>query len=34
VSNLKYGRLWLAIAEAVGDEFFAEGARPMRPGSF
>jgi AraC-like DNA-binding protein len=34
VSNLQYGKLWLAIAEAVGDEFFAEGARPMRPGSF
>ncbi|WP_026155470.1 AraC family transcriptional regulator [Paracoccus sp. N5] len=34
VSNVQYGRLWLAIADAVGDEFFAEGARPMRPGSF
>ncbi|UXU76309.1 MULTISPECIES: AraC family transcriptional regulator [unclassified Paracoccus (in: a-proteobacteria)] len=34
VSNLQYGRLWLAIAEAIGDEFFDEAARPMRPGSF
>lgn len=34
VSNLQYGRLWLAITAAIGDEFFDEAARPMRPGSF
>ncbi|PZU24241.1 MAG: AraC family transcriptional regulator [Shinella sp.] len=34
VDNEAYGRLWLAIAEAAGDEFFALGARAMRPGSF
>lgn len=34
VTNLQYGRLWLAISEALGDEFFGLGARPMRPGSF
>lgn len=34
VSNLQYGRLWLAMAQALQDEFFGLGARPMRPGSF
>lgn len=34
VSNLQYGRLWLAIAALTDDEFFGLGARPMRPGSF
>ena len=34
VDNEAYGRLWLALAEAAGDEFFALGARAMRPGSF
>lgn len=34
VTNLQYGRLWLAISQALGDEFFGLGARPMRPGSF
>ncbi|SMO40987.1 transcriptional regulator, AraC family [Paracoccus laeviglucosivorans] len=34
VSNLQYGRLWLAIAQATGCEFFGQGARAMRPGSF
>ncbi|MGQ3676524.1 AraC family transcriptional regulator [Xanthobacter sp. TB0139] len=34
VSNLQYGRLWLAITDLIQDEFFDEAARPMRPGSF
>ncbi|WP_454915425.1 AraC family transcriptional regulator [Xanthobacter sediminis] len=34
VSAERYGALWLAIAAAVDDEFFGEGARPMRSGSF
>ncbi|WP_234050992.1 MULTISPECIES: AraC family transcriptional regulator [unclassified Xanthobacter] len=34
VSAERYGALWLAIAEAIDDEFFGEGARPMRSGSF
>ncbi len=34
ISNDQYGRLWLALAAMTGDEFFGEGARPMRPGSF
>ncbi|WP_199261144.1 AraC family transcriptional regulator [Paracoccus binzhouensis] len=34
VSNLQYGKLWLAIADLIRDEFFDEAARPMRPGSF
>ncbi|MFG1477791.1 AraC family transcriptional regulator [Xanthobacter sp. V4C-4] len=34
VSAERYGALWLAIAEAIDDEFFGEGARPMRCGSY
>lgn len=34
VSAERYGALWLAIAAAIDDEFFGEGARPMRSGSF
>lgn len=34
VSAQQYGALWLAIADAIDDEFFGEGARPMRSGSF
>lgn len=34
VSAEQYGRLWLAIAAAIDDEFFGEGARPMRSGSY
>lgn len=34
VSAEQYGRLWLAIAAAIDDEFFGESARPMRSGSF
>lgn len=34
VDHLSYGRLWLEIAEATGDEFFGQGDRAMRPGSF
>ncbi|MFG1473568.1 AraC family transcriptional regulator [Xanthobacter agilis] len=34
VSAERYGALWLAIAAAIDDEFFGEGARPMRAGSF
>ena len=30
----QYGALWLALAEALDDEFFGLAARPMRPGSF
>ena len=34
VSAEQFGRLWLAMADALDDEFFGLGARPMRPGSF
>jgi len=34
VSAERYGALWLAVSEAIDDEFFGEGARPMRCGSF
>ena len=34
VSAEHYGALWLAIADAIGDEYFGLGRRPMRPGSF
>ncbi len=34
VSAEAYGRLWLAVAEAVQDEYFGLGGRAMRPGSF
>ncbi|MET3553264.1 AraC-like DNA-binding protein [Burkholderia sp. 567] len=34
VTPQQYGRLWLAIASAIDDEFFGLAARPMRPGSF
>lgn len=34
ISNQQYGALWLAMADALEDEFFGLGARPMRPGSF
>lgn len=29
-----YGRLWLAVATAMEDEFLGLGGRPMRPGAF
>ncbi len=34
VTTLQYGRLWLEMSTAIGCEFFGQGARPMRPGSF
>lgn len=34
VTPRQYGALWLAMAEALDDEFFGLAARPMRPGSF
>lgn len=34
VSAERYGALWLNIADAMQDEFFGLGGRPMRPGSF
>lgn len=34
VTPKQYGRLWLAIASAIDDEFFGLAARPMRRGSF
>lgn len=34
VTTQQYGRLWLAIAETIDDEFFGLAARPMRVGSF
>lgn len=34
VTAQEFGRLWLGIAEAMNDEFFGNGARAMRPGSF
>lgn len=30
----QYGALWHAVAQVMDDEFFGEGARPMRAGSF
>lgn len=30
----QFGALWLAMADAMQDEFFGLAARPMRPGSF
>lgn len=30
----EFGRLWIALAEALDDEFFGLGLRPMRRGSF
>ncbi|WP_439623732.1 AraC family transcriptional regulator [Shinella sp.] len=30
----QYGALWHAVARTMDDEFFGEGARPMRAGSF
>lgn len=30
----QYGALWHAVAQIMDDEFFGEGARPMRAGSF
>ncbi len=34
ITSQHYGRLWHLTAEALQDEFFGLGARPMRPGSF
>ena len=34
VSSTEFGKLWLAIAAGMNDEFFGNAARPMRPGSF
>ncbi|WP_426131354.1 AraC family transcriptional regulator [Pararhizobium sp. PWRC1-1] len=34
ISSEQYGALWHAVAQATDDEFFGEGARPMRAGSF
>ncbi|MXN79799.1 helix-turn-helix domain-containing protein [Burkholderia sp. 4701] len=34
VTVQQYGRLWLAMAETLDDEFFGLAARPMRVGSF
>lgn len=34
VSAESYGALWLAISQAMEDEFFGGAAQPMRPGSF
>lgn len=34
VSAEQYGALWHAVARSMDDEFFGEGARPMRAGSF
>ena len=34
VSAEAYGRMWLAISDAMQDEFLGLGARAMRPGSF
>lgn len=30
----EFGRLWIALAETLDDEFFGLGLQPMRPGSF
>lgn len=34
VSAARYGALWLEIATTIDDEFFGQGARAMRSGSF
>ena len=34
ITSDAYGRLWQAMAEATGDEFFGLASRAMRPGSF
>jgi AraC-like DNA-binding protein len=34
VSAEAYGRMWLALARELDDEFFGLAARPMRPGGF
>ena len=34
VSAESYGALWLALADAIQDEYFGLGGRPMPPGSF
>jgi AraC-like DNA-binding protein len=34
ISSEQYGALWHAVAQTMDDEFFGEGARPMRAGSF
>lgn len=34
ISSEQYGALWHAVARKMDDEFFGEGARPMRAGSF
>jgi AraC-like DNA-binding protein len=34
ISSEQYGALWHAVAREMDDEFFGEGARPMRAGSF
>ncbi len=34
ISSEQYGALWRAVARNMDDEFFGEGARPMRAGSF
>ena len=34
VSAASYGALWLAVSAALGDEFFGQDSRAMKPGSF
>lgn len=34
ITSEQYGALWHAVAQRMDDEFFGEGARPMRAGSF
>lgn len=34
VTAASYSALWLAVAAALGDEFFGQDSRPMKPGSF
>lgn len=34
ITSVQYGALWHAAAQVMDDEFFGEGARPMRAGSF
>jgi AraC-like DNA-binding protein len=34
ISAKQYGALWHAVSQTMDDEFFGEGARPMRSGSF
>ena len=34
ISSAVYGKVWLAIADALDDEFFGEDPHPMRRGSF